>query len=354
METAVEYILKSIDAKYASVKAIVDAITDLCELKQLTRNSISNFFEISNTRNDELDFISYLEWHPTEAEETECAFIYCYDNECRWETLGNTRQFIRESFPYILNDDILPDDLYANYALWFTYQELNIPYNDTFFKDGGKLGYRENLEVFKSIIEDIFYVGSYAPSDAKSFKLYHGPTFDDFHKDLKDIVATALQQMPKNCETLDLRYGDLLFLMPVSKSDYKSIYEELQDKGAFLLGDTFFLDVYYNDVEAKAATFGDLTYRYQPDITKEKGWVWSCESEDKVDQEQSTHAFGTKEECYNNMRQHALDKMKWNTEWCDVNELEDDFIGYETHFGKDTITHSSYSGLYTYKITKQD
>jgi hypothetical protein len=53
------------------------------------------------------------------------------------------------------------------------------------------------------------------------------------------------------------------------------------------------------------------------------------------------------------MRNVALEKMKWNTEFkCDF-ENEEDSIGYKLSFSMNEIIHESYSGKYTYKILKK-
>lgn len=62
--------------------------------------------------------------------------------------------------------------------------------------------------------------------------------------------------------------------------------------------------------------------------------------------------FETHEEAYNDMRNHALEKMKWNTEFYDVEE--EDTLGYSVHFSKNKIVHESYSGIYTYEIVEVD
>ena len=80
-------------------------------------------------------------------------------------------------------------------------------------------------------------------------------------------------------------------------------------------------------------------------ITKYK-WVANCS--DGSFEDESEKLFDTKKECYYDMREKALKKMTWNTDWYDVGE--DDYIGYKVRFSRDCITHESYSGLYTYKI----
>lgn len=61
--------------------------------------------------------------------------------------------------------------------------------------------------------------------------------------------------------------------------------------------------------------------------------------------------FETHEEAYNDMRNHALEKMKWNTEFYDVEEEET--LGYSVHLSKNKIVHESYSGVYTYEIVER-
>ena len=64
--------------------------------------------------------------------------------------------------------------------------------------------------------------------------------------------------------------------------------------------------------------------------------------------------FDTEQECYNDMRNAALEKMKWNTEYNeDFNECEDG-VEYHVIFTQKMIAHSSYSGLYVYVILDAD
>ena len=87
-----------------------------------------------------------------------------------------------------------------------------------------------------------------------------------------------------------------------------------------------------------------IEYRYR----------WECSSDDGSFNDSSKIYFDTQEECYLAMRNSALEKMKWNTEWCDVVDCADeDSIGYKVSFFKDKIIHSSYSGVYTYVIIKE-
>ena len=79
-----------------------------------------------------------------------------------------------------------------------------------------------------------------------------------------------------------------------------------------------------------------------------KKYKWFAESNDGAFQDESRQEFTSKEECYNDMRSAALEKMKWNTEFYDVEE--NDTLGYKVHFSKNKIIHESYSGVYTYEI----
>lgn len=84
-------------------------------------------------------------------------------------------------------------------------------------------------------------------------------------------------------------------------------------------------------------------------ITKKYRWVCNCL--DGGYKEESRERFDTQKECYNDMRNAALEKMKWNTEY-DEDFNDGDCIGYEVYFEKDKIIHESYSGKYVYEIVE--
>lgn len=79
-----------------------------------------------------------------------------------------------------------------------------------------------------------------------------------------------------------------------------------------------------------------------------KKYKWVAESNDRSFEDESRRDFTSKEDCYNDMRNAALEKMKWNTEFYDVDD--NDTLGYKVHFSKNKIVHESYSGVYTYAI----
>lgn len=85
-------------------------------------------------------------------------------------------------------------------------------------------------------------------------------------------------------------------------------------------------------------------------------YTWIAESDDGAYQEYNEGVFfESEEDAYNDMRDAALKKMKWNTEYDeDLSELlyKDDYIGYEVKFYKTKIVHKSYSGTYTYSIKR--
>lgn len=82
---------------------------------------------------------------------------------------------------------------------------------------------------------------------------------------------------------------------------------------------------------------------------------WIAKSNDGAFEDESA-LFETEKECYNDMRNAVLEKIKWNTEYDeDFHDiLEDEYIGYEVNFSQRKITHKSYSGLYTYEIYETD
>lgn len=81
-----------------------------------------------------------------------------------------------------------------------------------------------------------------------------------------------------------------------------------------------------------------------------KKYSWKASSNDGSFEDDGGW-FETHEEAYNNMRNHALEKMKWNTEWEDFADMDErEWIGYNVKFHPNSIVHESYSGKYTYEI----
>ena len=65
-------------------------------------------------------------------------------------------------------------------------------------------------------------------------------------------------------------------------------------------------------------------------------------------------SFTTKEQCYNDMRDAVLGKMKWNTEYNEDFADGTDAISYKVWFDRGMIVHQSYSGTYVYLIVDED
>lgn len=130
--------------------------------------------------------------------------------------------------------------------------------------------------------------------------------------------------------------------------------------------------VYSKQVERKGYTFTHNGVKYQitwqmapacvgeklyavPCVIKEIGKVkykWVAECSDGAFNDESRELYQTKEECYNDMRNSALEKMKWNTQFKEDFDNEEDSIGYSVSFSQNEIVHTSYSGTYTYKIVE--
>lgn len=90
-----------------------------------------------------------------------------------------------------------------------------------------------------------------------------------------------------------------------------------------------------------------------PCVIKEIGKVkykWVADCSDGSFNDESKELYQTKEECYCYMRDAALEKMKWNTEYLHDFDNEEDSIGYKVSFSQNEIVHTSYSGTYIYKI----
>ena len=79
-------------------------------------------------------------------------------------------------------------------------------------------------------------------------------------------------------------------------------------------------------------------------------YSWKAKSDDGC-YEANGRLFATKVDAFNDMRETALMKMLWNTEFYDVEE--EDTLGYSVHFSKNKIVHESYSGVYTYQIVER-
>lgn len=79
-------------------------------------------------------------------------------------------------------------------------------------------------------------------------------------------------------------------------------------------------------------------------------YTWKATSDDGCYEDKGRRWFDTKKEAYEDMREYALEKMQWNTEWEDVDE--NNTLGYEVHFSRNKIVHESYSGTYTYEIVE--
>lgn len=80
-------------------------------------------------------------------------------------------------------------------------------------------------------------------------------------------------------------------------------------------------------------------------------YSWVASSDDGCFMDESKTTFKTRKDAYNDMRDSALEKMKWNTQY-DEDFFDCSDIGYKVTFSRDMISHASYSGLYTYKILR--
>lgn len=95
-----------------------------------------------------------------------------------------------------------------------------------------------------------------------------------------------------------------------------------------------------------------------------KLYYWTVESSDGFT-DKTNALFKSQSDCYADMVRHAIDKIKWNTEWTDLVEANDKpnedglitndksnllHIHYDLDIYPDKIVHKSYSGIYTYQI----
>ena len=84
-----------------------------------------------------------------------------------------------------------------------------------------------------------------------------------------------------------------------------------------------------------------------------KVYYWICSSNDGSYSDKSKTMFNKKKDCYNDMRNSALEKIKFNTEY-DEDFCDSKSIDYGVQFSQDKIIHQSYSGIYTYEVIEID
>ena len=92
---------------------------------------------------------------------------------------------------------------------------------------------------------------------------------------------------------------------------------------------------------------------YVADVLGVSKFKWVAYSNDGSYEDFSKKVFKSKEECYNDMRNAALSKMKWNTEYNEDFETDDVAVNYKVRFTKNMIIHESFSGIYVYKIARE-
>ena len=80
-------------------------------------------------------------------------------------------------------------------------------------------------------------------------------------------------------------------------------------------------------------------------------YSWKAWSDDGCFEDKSRREFSTKKEAYLDMREYALEKVQWNTQWDDLDD-NNDSIGSSMSFSQNQIVHQSYSGFYTYEIVE--
>lgn len=109
-------------------------------------------------------------------------------------------------------------------------------------------------------------------------------------------------------------------------------------------------DASYHIAEVSKVCHNNLEYVTMI-VSKQVAYKWVAKSDDGAFEDESITLFPSKKSCYNNMRMYALEKMQWNTQY-DEDFYDCDSIGYEVQFTQNSITHKSYSGVYTYKIVE--
>lgn len=105
-----------------------------------------------------------------------------------------------------------------------------------------------------------------------------------------------------------------------------------------------------SDMEEHEGMFRDNSFYKEIMGDKPKGYEWQCKSSDGAYTDKSYKVFPSEAEAYKDMRQAALMKMCWNTEYDNDFDDGDTVIGYEVRFNHRYITLDSYSGYYVFTI----
>lgn len=83
------------------------------------------------------------------------------------------------------------------------------------------------------------------------------------------------------------------------------------------------------------------------------GYSWEAFGDGGSYKAKSPTLFRTRKEAYEDMRQAALDKMKWNTEYDeDFGGDDDQMVEYGVSFSRGKIVHNSFSGRYAWHVVK--
>ena len=200
---------------------------------------------------------------------------------------------------------------------------------------------------------------------------------DDIHKKMIATLATILSNM-KLHQLLVLTAEDCDVLI------WNNIFNHLKDNVCeMIFGAKRFFDVggeaqlqddeFWDEYNALLDMIPKNTYDFMR--LKFDAWRWAnkvkevCEyvnkivpckckwvaySNDGSYEDFSRSSFDNKKDCYNDMRNAVLEKMKWNTEYDEDFTCTDDAVGYKVLFTQDMIIHTSFSGTYVYKIVGAD
>jgi hypothetical protein len=83
-------------------------------------------------------------------------------------------------------------------------------------------------------------------------------------------------------------------------------------------------------------------------------YKWVAFSHDWSYEDNGRHLYANLNDCYNDMRDAVLNKMKWNTEYDEDFDSPAAAVSYKVWFEQGMIVHQSYSGTYVYLIVNED
>lgn len=135
--------------------------------------------------------------------------------------------------------------------------------------------------------------------------------------------------------------------------EYQGLFKRnYTNGGGTITDDTYEFCEQFLDKKEWKKMVGEVC-NYVENIVGPVKYKWVAFSNDGAYEVSSDATYESKKECYDDMRDAVLKKMKWNTEYDEDFDYDGDAVNYEVRFAKEMIIHESFSGVYVYKIVPE-